>query len=113
MKKRETVLEFEEEFLHSTPFSFAEIPDRWQEGDYIANLDGGEILNALNEAADYVEEEVFEDGPPGMSGTYYKFYAEDVESFRVELTKHLLLLLEKTYEKNAKKERKGKAKKNQ
>jgi hypothetical protein len=110
MNERDTVLEFEEDFLHLEPFSFAEIPDRWHEGDYIANLDGHEILNALYEAADYVDEEVFEDGPPGMSGTYYKVYAEDVESFRVELTKHLLLLLENTYGKNAKKGMKGKVK---
>jgi len=99
MKDR-PVLEFEEDFLRGELFSFAEIPEKWQEGDYIAELDHYEILDALNESADYVDEEVFEDGMPGMSGTYYKVYAADVQAFRSKLTNRLLLLLESTFGKN-------------
>lgn len=97
MKQDKPVLEFEEDFLRGELFSFAEIPEFWSEGDFIAELDHSEILEALNESADFVDEDVFEDGMPGMSGAFYKVYAADVESFRKKLSNGLLLLLERTY----------------
>ena len=97
MKKKLPVLEFEEDFLRGELFSFAEIPDGWHEGDYIAELNHGEILDALNESADFVDEDVFDGDMPGMSGAYYKVYATDVEAFRQKLTDRLLLLLESEF----------------
>jgi hypothetical protein len=93
----EPILEFEEDSLRGELFSFAEIPEFWNEGDYICMLDHNEILEVLNETADFVDEDLFEDGMPGMSGAYYKVYADDVESFRQKLTTGLLTLLENTY----------------
>lgn len=81
-------------------FNFADIPEVWHEGVYIGELDTYEILNALYESADFVGEDVFDDGMPRMSGTYYKVYAEDIESFRKKLTTALLKLLEQNYGKN-------------
>ena len=100
MKQDKPVLEFEEDFLRGELFSFAEIPEFWSEGDFIAELDHSEILEALNESADFVDEDVFEDGMPGMSGSYYKVYTADPERFRSSLTSRLLQLLENTFGKN-------------
>ncbi len=100
MKEEEPILEFGEDFLRGKLFSFAEIPDYWHEGDFIPELDTYEILDALNDTADFVDEDVFEDGMPGMSGSYYKVYAANPEGFRGKLTIRLLQLLESTFGKD-------------
>jgi hypothetical protein len=93
MPEQDPILEFEVDSLRDELFDFADIPKKWHEGDYIAELDHYSILEALNESADYVDEDVFEDGGPGMSGAYYKVYAADESTFKRKLTKKLLALL--------------------
>lgn len=102
MKAERPVLEFEDDFLRRKVFNFADIPKAWHEGDFLAELDTYEILEALTESADFVEKDTFEDGMPGMSGTFYRVFAEDTERFRRELTTVLLKLLEHNFGKSPK-----------
>ena len=88
------ILEFEQDTLLGSVCSLADIPDKYYDDDYIENLDYYEVRDALEETADYVDEDVF-DGPPGMSGSYYKVYAQDGENFKKKLTAKLLVLLKK------------------
>ena len=88
------ILEFEEDHLAGEVCSFADIPDKYHDEDYVANLDHYEARDALEECADYVSDDVF-DGPPGMSGSYYKVYAQDSEDFKKKLTTKLLALFKK------------------
>ena len=76
MADDEPILEFEEEQLTGAACSFADIPDKYYDDDSIAYLDHYEVRDALEESADYVDEDAFE-GPPGMSGAHYKVYAQD------------------------------------
>jgi hypothetical protein len=94
MSNDKPILEFEEDSLVGEVFCFADIPDKWQDGDYAALLDRYAVEEALVESADFVDENVFEDGGPGMSGAYYKVYAKDVERFRTELTHRIIKLIE-------------------
>ena len=94
MAGEEPLLEFEEEALTGEACFFADLPDKWHEGDFFAELDHYKVLEALHESADYVNEDAFEEGGPGMSGAYYKVYAQDKEAFRRKLTARLLTLLE-------------------
>ena len=90
------ILEFEEDSLVGEVCYFADLPDKYYDGDYeyIENLNHYEARDALEETADYVDEDVF-DGPSGMSGSYYKVYAQDSEDFKKKLTAQLLVLFEK------------------
>ena len=83
---------FEEEHLTGTVCSFANIPDQYYDDDSIACLDHYDVRDALNESADYVDEDIFE-GPPAMSGAYFKVYAQSKEGFRQKITTRLLDLL--------------------
>ena len=85
------ILEFEEEHLAVEVCYFADLPDKYYDDDYVANLDHYEARDALQECADYVSDDMF-DGPPGMSGAYYKVYAQDSEGFKKKLTTKLLAL---------------------
>ena len=96
-KEEKPLLEFEEDSLRGELFYFADIPDEWHDGDNIEELDQSDILDALIETADFVDEDVFEDGMPGMSGAYYKVYASDADSFKTKLTSSLLELLESKF----------------
>jgi len=75
------------------PLPLADIPDHWHDGDHIALLDRSDILEAIEESADFVDVDSFEGGP-AMSGDYFKVYSSEPESFRKKLTKKLRLLLE-------------------
>ncbi|MBP83272.1 MAG: hypothetical protein CMO61_05430 [Verrucomicrobiales bacterium] len=94
MPEENPILEFEEDSLRGKLFNFAEIPEKWHEGDYIAELDHYSILEALNESAEGVDVDVFEDGGPGISGSFYSVYATDVATFKLKLTQKLLGLLQ-------------------
>ena len=94
MSNDKPILEFEEDSLVGQVFCFADIPDKWQDGDYAASLDRYAVEEVLIESADFVHEDVFEDGGPGMSGAYYKVYAKDADRFRTKLTRRMLKLIE-------------------
>ncbi len=100
MSEQTPVFEFEEDSLWGEVFGFADIPEFWRDGDYICELDRSDVLEALNKSADYVDEDVFDDGGFGTCGAYYKVYTNDVEAFRMKLTSELILLLENTYGKD-------------
>jgi len=93
MSEREPIMEFEEDGLWGEAFAFADIPHHWHDGDHIALVDRSDILEAIEESADFVDVDSFEGGP-SMSGDYFKVYSSEPESFRKKLTKKLLLLLE-------------------
>ena len=96
MSKEKIVLEFATDSLRGELFSYADIPEKWHEGDFIAELDHNDLLTVLNETADHVEDTEFEGGP-GMSDNYYKVYAIDEAAFRSKLTEKLLKLLKKKF----------------
>jgi len=97
MKEENCIIGCDEEALRGEVFYFADIPECWEEGDFIAELDHYDILDILCETADYVDSDVFEDGMPGMSGAYYKVYAADVKQFKRKLSEGLISLLIRTY----------------
>jgi hypothetical protein len=82
MSKETPVFEFEEDSLYGEVFGFADIPESWRDGDFISELNRSDVLVALNKSADYVDEDVFDDGGFGTCGAYYKVYANDVNAFK-------------------------------
>jgi hypothetical protein len=104
MSKQTPVFEFEEDSLWGEVFGFADIPENWTDGNFICELDRSEILEVLYKTADFVDEEVFDEGGFGTCGAYYKVYASDVGALRKKLTSELILLLENTYGKDGYKE---------
>lgn len=91
------VLEFEEDFIRGEIFSYADLPEKWQEGDYAAMLDYSDLVQCLEESASYVDQQIDDGDIPGMCGAYFKVYTRDEQAFRKELTRQLLLLLEREF----------------
>ena len=96
MAKEKLILEFGDDNMKEVLFSFADIPEKWFDGDFIVELDHYAILDVVDDVASHVNDEEFEGGP-GVSGHYYKVYAYDLNSFRKALTKRLMELLNKFY----------------
>jgi len=87
------VLTFSDDSLKAEVFGYADIPQKWHDGDYMSEVDHYAIVNAVYETASYVSEDEF-DGPPGMSDNYYKVYADCESEFRTALSAMLIKLLE-------------------
>ena len=51
MKEQIPILKFDDDSIIGALFSFADIPEFWNEGDYIANLDIYDILDTLHNSA--------------------------------------------------------------
>ena len=92
-KTDKPVLTFSDDSLIAEVFGYADIPEKWWDGDYMSEVDHYAIVNAVYETASYVSEDEF-DGPPGMSANYYKVYADCESEFRTALSAMLLKLLE-------------------
>jgi len=92
-KTDKPVLTFSDDSLKAEVFGYADIPQKWHDGDYMSEVDHYAIVNAVYETASYVSEDEF-DGPPGMSDNYYKVYADCESEFRTALSAMLLKLLE-------------------
>ena len=97
MKEENYIFGSEEVALRGEAFYFADIPECWEEGDFIAELYHADILDVLCETADYVDSGVFDGDMPGSCGAYYKVYAADVNEFKRKLSEGLISLLIKTY----------------
>ena len=77
--------------------SYADIPKKWYEEDYVGNLDHYKLMDILNETTAHVDDSSFEDGMPGGSGHYYTVYVRDEEDFRRKVTEKVLALFKETY----------------
>ena len=89
----ELFFECSDDLILGKIFSYANIPEHYREGDQIANLNTDDVMDALNKADAAVDEDTFDEGMPGMSGTFYKVYVKDETVFRAKLTDVLLKLL--------------------
>jgi len=88
-EKEKMVMAFEEDDIWGEPFSYVDFQGKLPEFD-TALIDRDDIMRALEESASYVDEDIFEDGGPGMSGAYYKVYARDETTFKKALAERLL-----------------------
>jgi hypothetical protein len=92
MNAKDLVFECSDDFLRVEVLSRVTLPPKLRKEQYLEELTHGEILEALHEAADHVQEEQF-DGPPGMSDGYYKVYAKRRPEFRKKLSRQIADLI--------------------
>ena len=97
MAEEKVVLQFSDDCMRGKIFYYADIPDKWYEGDFICLLDSSDILEALNEVASHVSEDAFEDGGPGMSDSFYQVFTRNEAEFKRDLSAKLTELLETTF----------------
>ena len=103
-KEEKPLLEFEEDSLRGELFYFADIPDEWHDGDNIEELDHSDILDALIETADFVDEDVFEDGDRKKQNKHFRDNFEILNKIKIDyninLSSGVIKNNKKTYDKN-------------
>ena len=92
MAENDVVMLFESDSMFGAVFKMVSIPDELRDkSGYVNTYD---VLDAIEESADWVDDETGDDGMPGQSGHFYEVHASDVDAFKEKLTERITALLQ-------------------